>query len=72
MAPAAPGRNDELVAEGFATVEEAADYLGQSRATVYKMTESGQLAYAKFSKSRRLPWKALRDYAARQMVSVAA
>ncbi len=68
MPAVAADRNDGWVADGFATVEEAADYLGLSRATVYKLMEIGHLPYAKFSKSRRLPWKAMREYAARCMV----
>jgi excisionase family DNA binding protein len=54
----------QLVADGFARVEEGADFLGISRAAFYKLLDR-ELPSAKIGKSRRVPWKALRDYAAR-------
>ncbi len=57
-----------VVADGFATVREGEKYLGVSRATLYKLMESGEVKYAKFGKSRRLPWAALREYARRCLV----
>jgi excisionase family DNA binding protein len=57
-----------LARDGFATVAEAAAFLGLSRAKVYLLMDSGELAYAKFGKSRRIPWRALREYGNRCLV----
>jgi excisionase family DNA binding protein len=54
--------------QGFATVMEAAEFLGLSRAKLYLIMDSGQLAYAKFGKSRRIPRRGLRAYAEKCMV----
>jgi excisionase family DNA binding protein len=55
--------------EGFVTVIEAADFLKVSRAKVYAMMDNLELAYAKFGKSRRIPWRALRELAEKSMVT---
>jgi excisionase family DNA binding protein len=60
---------EELVDGGFVSVGEAAEFLRLSRATVYLLMDRGQLRYAKFGKSRRIPRKALMDYAQRCLVS---
>jgi excisionase family DNA binding protein len=59
----------EVIAEGFATVPEAAVFLNVSRASIYKLMDTGELVYAKFGKSRRLPWRAVREYAKKCLVS---
>jgi excisionase family DNA binding protein len=56
-----------LAAEGFASLTEAGEYLRLSRATLYKMMDSGALAYARFGRSRRIPWTGLKDYAAKAL-----
>jgi excisionase family DNA binding protein len=61
-----PGR--QILQDGFATVAEAAKYLGLGRAKVYQLMEQENLAYAKFGKSRRIPWRGLIEYSARCMV----
>ena len=61
-------RGGGLVDEGFARVGEACEFLGLSRATLYLLMDSGELKYAKFGKSRRLPWRGLREFAERSMV----
>jgi excisionase family DNA binding protein len=58
-----------LVADGFALVREAAAFLRVSRSNLYLMMDSGDLPYARFGKSRRVPWRALREYAERCVVS---
>jgi excisionase family DNA binding protein len=58
-----------LIEDGFETVPEAAKFLSVSRAKVYAMMEQGELAYCKFGKSRRIPRRALREYAERCLVS---
>jgi hypothetical protein len=57
-----------VVAGGFARLAEAQHFLGISRAMLYLLMDAGDLAYAKFGKCRRIPWQALRDYAASRMV----
>ena len=52
-----------LVEDGFVSVAEAATFLGLSRATVYELMGSGKLAHAKFGRSRRIPRRALREFA---------
>jgi excisionase family DNA binding protein len=49
----------------FATIPEAGAYLHLSRATIYKLMDAGQLLYAKFGDSRRIPWVGLKEYAER-------
>ena len=56
------------VSEGFASLAEAGNYLRLSRATLYKLMEGGQLAFARFGRSRRVPWTALKEYASRSLV----
>jgi excisionase family DNA binding protein len=58
----------EIVADGFATVTESCRFLGVSRATLYKMMDTNDLIYAKFGRSRRLPWTALKEFAGRCLV----
>ena len=57
-----------VLAEGFAKIEEAMHYLNLSRASVYSLMDRGELRYAKFGRSRRIPRQALRDYARRSLV----
>jgi excisionase family DNA binding protein len=61
----------DLTADGFADVPEAAEYLCLSRSTVYKMMDNNDLPYAKFGKARRIPWRALREYAGRCLIGCA-
>ena len=57
-----------LADDGFVAVAEAAQFLGLSRAKVYQIMESGQLPFAKFGKSRRIPRRALLAYGERCMM----
>jgi excisionase family DNA binding protein len=57
-----------MVTDGFVEVPQAAEFLSLSRATVYKLMDDGQLAYAKFGRSRRIPKRALLEYAERRIV----
>jgi excisionase family DNA binding protein len=61
-------QRDPLIDDGFADVGAAAEYLGLGRSSVYKLMDAGELPYAKFGKSRRIPWRAVRDYARRCLV----
>jgi excisionase family DNA binding protein len=62
------GERHEVLEGGFDTVAVAAKFLGLSRAKVYQLMETGDILYAKFGKSRRIPRKALVDYAERCLV----
>jgi excisionase family DNA binding protein len=57
-----------LVEDGFASIKQAEGYLSISRAKLYGLMDDGSLRYAKFGKSRRIPWAALKEYAARCLV----
>jgi excisionase family DNA binding protein len=57
-----------LVQDGFADVAEAQAYLRLSRAMVYLLMESGALVYARFGRRRRIPWRALHQYAEKNLV----
>jgi excisionase family DNA binding protein len=59
----------DIVSDGFATIPEAAKYLNLSRAKVYLMMDVGELKYAKFGRSRRIPWRALKEYAQQNLVA---
>jgi excisionase family DNA binding protein len=56
------------VEEGFVGIAEAATFLKLSRSKVYLLMDGGELPYAKFGKARRIPKRALREFAERSMV----
>ena len=58
----------DLVSEGLMTVRKAAEFLGLSRSTVYALMESGELPFAKIGKARRIPRRAVAEFAASRMV----
>ena len=61
-------KKPDLTTDGFADVQEAAAFLSMSRSSIYKLMECGDLPYAKFGRARRVPWRALREYAQRCLV----
>jgi excisionase family DNA binding protein len=65
LAPPSNGPDEVagLSTAGFATVEQAMQFLALSRSSVYALMDHGQIKSAKFGKARRLPWRALHDYA---------
>ena len=63
-----PGRASPLVDEGFASIGEAVEFLSLCRATLYKFMDDGELVYAKFGRSRRIPWTALKEFGRRNLV----
>jgi excisionase family DNA binding protein len=69
MTATTPTPRENLVRNGFAEIAEAQAYLKLSRGTIYNLMDSGQLSYARFGRRRRIPWKALRDYAERNLVT---
>jgi excisionase family DNA binding protein len=58
----------DAVSGGFTKVADAAKFLGISRSKCYAMMEAGILPFALFGKSRRIPVRALNEYAARSLV----
>lgn len=54
--------------EGYATVPEVADFLGLSRAKIYGLMDAGEIIFAKFGTARRVPWRAVKEYAERCLV----
>jgi len=63
-----PSAADGVVSEGFASVSQAADFLSVSRAKLYGLMDTGSIPWAKFGKSRRIPWAGLKAFAAKSMV----
>ena len=61
-----------VVGDGFVDVAEAGEFLGLSRAKLYQLMDRHELASAKFGKARRIPRRALLEYASRCMVGVGA
>jgi excisionase family DNA binding protein len=66
---ATPQPGTDLVGDGFASVREASKFLSMSRAKIYQLMNARELAYAKFGRSRRVPWEGLRDFARRRLVA---
>ena len=56
--------NNPILDDGFERVTDAALYLGVSRSLIYKLLNAGVLPSAKFGKSRRIPIRAVREWAA--------
>ena len=54
----------DLVQDGLVTVVDAMRFTGLSRTTIYALMETGQLAYAKIGRARRIPRRALVELAA--------
>jgi excisionase family DNA binding protein len=59
-----------LMVDGLQRVEAAGRFLGISRSLVYELMESGELPYVKIGRSRRLPHRALIEFAARHLKTV--
>jgi excisionase family DNA binding protein len=66
------GEQADVLQDGFVPVGAAAKFLGISRAKVYQLMDSGDILYAKFGKSRRIPLRALHRYAQNCLVGPAA
>lgn len=69
-APPSPSRSSHLVADGFLTYLQAADWLACSRRTVCELVARGELPTVALGKAgsmrprRAIPLAALREYAA--------
>lgn len=54
----------EIVQDGMLTIEKACEWLGLSRAKVYQLMDRGELPYVKIGRARRIPKRALVEFAA--------
>jgi len=59
---------EQLLDDGLVTVRQAAQFLGLSIASIYSLMARGELIYAKFGKSRRIPKRALIELAKKNIV----
>jgi excisionase family DNA binding protein len=59
---------ESVVGAGLATLAQAGEFLGLSRATLYNLMESGQLPYCKIGGARRVPRRALVELAEKNLV----
>jgi excisionase family DNA binding protein len=59
----------EVVRDGLATLAQSMNYLCVSRTGLYALMATGALPYARFGTRRRIPWSALRAYAASRLVT---
>jgi excisionase family DNA binding protein len=60
-------RQNEMMIDGLDRVGEASQFLGISRSRTYELMDAGQLPFVKIGRSRRIPHRALIDYAARHL-----
>jgi excisionase family DNA binding protein len=63
---------EDMVSQGMLKMKEVAEFLGISKSEVYNMVAEGRLPYVPYGrtgKAKRVPRKAVIDYAARNLVS---
>jgi excisionase family DNA binding protein len=72
LADAAETPEAGLIGSGFVGIPEAARFLSLSRSKLYQMMDNGQLMYAKFGRSRRIPRRALMQFAERCLLGAGA
>jgi excisionase family DNA binding protein len=58
-----------MVADGLARIPEAMEFLALSRSVIYDLMNQGRLAFVKIGKARRIPHKAMVDFAAENLSS---
>lgn len=54
---------DRLIADGLMTVKEAAAFLRLGRSTLYGLMDTGDLAYCRLGRARRIPRRAVVELA---------
>jgi excisionase family DNA binding protein len=57
-----------LIADGFATVQEAAKYLGFSKSRMYELVHGNVLSHARLGGRITIPWAAVKSYARQCLV----
>ncbi len=60
--------SSSTIDEGLLRITEASRFLGVSRSKLYSLMETGEVAYVKFGKSRRIAWSELRRLVERHTV----
>jgi excisionase family DNA binding protein len=58
-----------LVADGCIKLDEAQRFLQVSRSTLYELMDAGELPYLRFGRNRRIPRRALIEFAQRAIVA---
>ena len=59
--------HDELIAEGLVSLEEAMKFLSISRPTLNRLLDTGALPTVRLVTTRRIPKRAMLDFAARSV-----
>lgn len=62
-------RDQQLADEGFVSIQGAADFLSVSRGMIHVLLNRGELPSAKIGRVRRIPRKALLQFASQQLAS---
>jgi excisionase family DNA binding protein len=62
-------KREAIVADGLLSVEEAKAFLRVSRSTLYSLMDTNQIAYVKLGRSRRVPRRALIEFACGGLVA---
>ena len=57
----------KLMMDGLDRVEEAGRFLEISRSRTYELMDAGELPFVKIGRSRRIPHRALVEFAARSL-----
>ena len=58
---------EKLMMDGLDRVEEAGRFLKISRSRTYELMDAGELPFVKIGRSRRIPHRALVEFAARSL-----
>jgi excisionase family DNA binding protein len=64
-----PACSTDLVQDGLDRVSDVARFLRLSQSSIYGLMERGELPYVKLGKSRRVPHRAVVEFAARNVVT---
>jgi len=55
---------EEIMKDGLMSIAETCEFLSVSRSFVYQLLDTGQLPFVKLGKARRIPKRAVTQYAA--------
>ncbi len=58
----------ELIADGYATVQQTAQFLACSKSRVYQLVQGNVLSHGKHGGRIAIPWVAVRAYAEQRLV----
>jgi excisionase family DNA binding protein len=68
VAADAKDAREQLVADGLLGIEDARKFLSCSRSTLYGLMDSGKIKFLKVGRNRRIPRRALLEFASAQLV----